>query len=107
MFVMITVASLCAVVLIGGLTGLVCRHRAHWWIASDDAILCLVSPVVILLLTFGGVSIGYRLTHGGFAAVSAEGWIGSAVILGASAAVWMLASRGIRKGGFTAGPGMP
>ena len=103
---MITVASLCGVALIGGLTGLACRHRADWWITSDDAILCLVSPAVILLLTFGGVSLGYRLMHGGLAAVPAAGWIGSAVILAASAALWLLGARWIRRRGFTATPGM-
>jgi len=99
MFVIIMAASLCGVVLIGGLTGLACRHRTDWWFTSDDAILCLVSPVVILLLTFSGVSFGYRLTHGGFAAVPIAGWIGAAAIIAISAGLWPLLARSIRKGG--------
>jgi hypothetical protein len=98
MFLVITVASLCGVVLIGGLMRLACRHRAGWWFTSDDAILCLVSPVIILLLTFGGVSIGYRMTHGGFRAVPVEGWIGAVVILAISAGIWALLARWIRRG---------
>jgi hypothetical protein len=107
MYLMFTVACLCGVVLIGGLARLACRHRAHWWITSDDAILCVVSPVVILLLTGGGVSLGYRLMHGGLAAVPAGGWVGSAVILAASAVLWLLGARWIRGRGFTGAPGMP
>lgn len=107
MFLMIMAASLCGVVLIGGLTKLACRHRPDLWFTSDDAILCLVSPLVVMLLTFSGVSLGYRMTHGGLSAVSVEGWLGSAVILAASAGLWVLAARAIRGDGFTAGQRMP
>ena len=94
MFIMITVASLSAVLLIGGLVRLACRHRGDLWIVSDDAILCVVSPVVILLGTFGAVSIGWRVTHGGFAAVSLGAWIGAAAIVAAAAVIWrVLAAR--------------
>ena len=61
---MISVASICAVVLIACLLALVCRRHKTLWIASDDAILCFVSPVVIMLATFGFISLGWRVTHG-------------------------------------------
>lgn len=98
MFIMITVASLSAVLLIGGLVRLACRHRGDLWIVSDDAILCVVSPVVILLGTFGAVSIGWRITHGGFAAASIGGWIGAAGIAAVSAVVWRVLAARIRAG---------
>jgi hypothetical protein len=98
MFIMITVASLSAVLLIGGLVRLACRHRSDLWIVSDDAILCVVSPVVILLGTFGAVSIGWRITHGGFAAVSLGAWIGAAAIAAVSAVVWRVLAARIRAG---------
>jgi hypothetical protein len=99
MFIIFSVAALCAVVLIGGLVRLVCRHRGDLWIASDDAILCVVSPVVILLGTLGAVSIGWRVTHGGFAAVSLGGWIGAAAIVAVSAIIWRVLAARIRAGG--------
>jgi hypothetical protein len=96
MFLMTSVASICAVVLIAGLVRLACQHGSDSGITSDDAILCFVSPVLILLLTFGGVALGYRLTHGGLAAVSAEGWIGSVVIAALSFVIWAVLARRIR-----------
>ena len=98
MFVMIAVASLSAVLLIGGLVRLACRHRGDLWIVSDDAILCFVSPVVILLGTFGAVSIGWRVTHGGFAAVSLGAWIGAAAIAAVAFGIWRLLAARIRAG---------
>jgi hypothetical protein len=99
MFIMIAVASLSAVLLIGGLVRLACRHRSDLWIVSDDAILCVVSPAVILFGTFGAVSIGWRITHGGFAAVSLGGWIGAAAIVAVSAIIWRVLAARIRAGG--------
>lgn len=96
MFLMSAVASICAVVLIAGLVRLACQHGSDSWIASDDAILCFVSPVLVLLLAFGGVALGYRLTNGGLAAVSAEGWIGAAVIAALSFVIWAVLARRIR-----------
>jgi hypothetical protein len=98
MFIMITVASLSAVLLIGGLVRLACRHRGDLWIVSDDAILCVVSPAVILFGTFGAISIGWRITHGGFAAVSPGAWIGAAAIAAVSAVVWRVLAARIRAG---------
>jgi hypothetical protein len=98
MFIMITVASLSAVLLIGGLVRLACRHRGDLWIVSDDAILCVVSPVVILLGTFGAVSIGWRVTHGGFAAVSLGAWIGAAAIAAVTVVIWRVLAARIRAG---------
>jgi len=98
MFIMFSVASLCAVVLIAGLLRLACRHRKDLWIVSDDAILCLAAPVIILLSTFGASSVGWRITHGGFAAVSAAGWAGSLVIAALGVGVWMLLAPRIRAG---------
>jgi hypothetical protein len=98
MFIMIAVASLSAVLLIGGLVRLACRHRSDLWIVSDDAILCVVSPVVILFGTFGAVSIGWRITHGGFAAVSIGAWIGAAAVAAVSAVVWRVLAARIRAG---------
>jgi hypothetical protein len=99
MFVMITVASLSAVLLIGGLVRLACRHRSDLWIVSDDAILCVVSPAVILFGTFGAVSIGWRITHGGFAAVSLGAWIGAAAIAALTVVTWRVLAARIRAGG--------
>ena len=99
MFTMISVASLCAMLLIGGLVREACRHRSDLWIVSDDAILCVVSPVVILLGTGGAVSLGWRMTHGGFAAVSVAGWAGSAVIAAIAAGIWHLLASRIRESG--------
>ena len=95
---MLSVASVCAVVLIAGLLRLACRHRKDLWIVSDDAILCLVAPVVILLSTFGASSLGWRVTHGGFAAVSVGGWIGSLVIAAVFIGAWLVLAPRIRAG---------
>lgn len=96
MFMMITVASLCAVLLAGCLLGLVCRHQPEKWIASDDVILCLAFPLLIVVATGGGVALGWRITHGGLAEVSAEGWIGSAIIAAIFVAVWFVMAPRIR-----------
>lgn len=98
MYLMISVAALCAVLLIGGLVREACRHRPDLWITSDDVILCLISPVVILLGTFGAVSLGWRMTHGGFAAVSTAGWLGSAAIAAVSAIIWRVLAARLRAG---------
>ena len=98
MFTMISVASLCAMLLIGGLVREACRHRSDLWIVSDDAILCVVSPVVILLGTGGAVSFGWRLTHGGLAAVSLGGWIGAAAIAAVTVVIWRVLAARIRAG---------
>ena len=102
MFLMSAVASICAVVLIAGLVRLACQYGSDSWITSDDAILCFVSPLLILLLAFGGVALGYRLTHGGLAAVPAEGWIGSTVIVAISFVIWAVLARRIRGAGRSA-----
>lgn len=99
MFIMLSVASVCAVVLIAGLLRLACRYRKDLWIVADDAILCVVAPVLILLATFGGTSLGWRIAHGGFAAVSVEGWIGAALIVAAAAGLWRVLARWLRAGG--------
>lgn len=104
MYIMISVAALCAVLLIGGLVHEACRHRPDLWITSDDAILCVVSPAVILLGTFGAVALGYRFTHGGLAAVSVAAWIGSAVIAALSFALWVFVVARVRKGQHAAPP---
>ena len=92
---MTAVFSIGAVVVLALLVRLACRHRPDWWITSDNAILCVVSPALILLLTFGSVAIGYRLAHGGLAAVHVEGWIGAAVIAAIVVGVHRVASRWI------------
>lgn len=99
MFIMLSIASLCAVVLGACLLALVCRHRETMWIASDDAIMCFATPAMILVSTFGFISLGYRLTHGGLAAVSIDAWIGSAVIVAISVAIWLLLAPRIRASG--------
>ncbi|MDH3321105.1 MAG: hypothetical protein OEO84_15655 [Betaproteobacteria bacterium] len=73
MFIMFSVAALCAVLLVASLLGVACRYRKDLWFTSDDVILCFIAPPVILLGTFGALSIGYRLTHGGLAAVPVGG----------------------------------
>jgi hypothetical protein len=98
MYFMISVAALCAVLLIAGLVREACRHRPDLWITSDDAILCVVSPALILLGTFGAVALGHRLTHGGLAAVSVAAWIGSAAIAATSFAIWAFVVARLRKG---------
>lgn len=99
MFIMISVAAICALVLGAGLIGLACRHRKDLWIASDDAILCVVSPAAILLGTLGAVSLGWRVTHGGFAAVPTGGWAGSLAIIAVAAGVWRVLAPRIRESG--------
>jgi len=101
MFVMLTVASICAVALIAGLVALMCRHpgTADLWIVSDDAILCLVAPVLIILIAFGIIALSWRLTHGGFAAITAEAWLGSAAIVAISFGIWVPLARKIRATG--------
>lgn len=99
MYLMISVASLCAVLLIGGLVGVACRHRRDLWITSDDVILCVVSPAIILLGAFGAVSLGWRIAHGGFAAVSVAGWLGSAAIVAVSVIIWRVLAARIRTSG--------
>lgn len=99
MFIMMSVAALCAVLLIGGLVRLACRHRSHLWIVSDDAILCVVSPAVILLGALGAVSLGWRITHGGFANVSVAGWLGSMAIAALTVVIWRVLAARIRAGG--------
>lgn len=96
MFLIAAVACVCAVVLIAGLVKLACRNGSAAWITSDDGILCAVSPALIMLLTFGGVALGYRFTHGGLASVPVEGWIGSAVIIALSFTIWGALARRIR-----------
>lgn len=96
MFLIAAATSLCAVVLIAGLVRLACQHGSKAWIASDDGILCLVSPLLIVLLTFGGVALAYRITHGGLAAVPAEGWVGSAAIIAIAFLMWGVLARRIR-----------
>lgn len=96
MFLIVAVACLCAVVLIAGLVRIACRNGSEAWITSDDGILCAVSPLLIMLLTFGGVALGYRVTHGGLAAVPIEGWIGSAAIIAISFVLWAALARRIR-----------
>jgi hypothetical protein len=102
MYLVISVAALCAVLLIAGLVREACRHRPDLWITSDDAILCVVSPVLILLGTFGAVALGYRITHGGLAAVSVAGWTGSAAIAAASVAIWTFVVARVRRRGRAA-----
>lgn len=96
---MAAVASICAVVLLAGLVRLACLQGVDAWITSDDAILCFVSPVLILLLTFGGVALGYRFTHGGLAAVPVEGWIGSTLIAALAFVIWAVLARRVRGAG--------
>jgi hypothetical protein len=98
MFTMLTVASLCVVVLIAGLLSLACKYRPTMWVASDDAITCFVAPAMIMFGTFGVLSLGWRLTHGGVVEVSAQGWIGSVVIVAISVGIWILLARWIRAG---------
>lgn len=93
MFLVTTVVSLCAVVMIATLVRLACRHRPDLWFTSDAALLCVVSPVLILMLTFGGVALGYRLTHGGLAGVPVAGWIGSAIVVALSIGLWFPIAR--------------
>jgi len=98
MFIMLTVAALCAIVLIASLVALLCRHpkTASHWLVSDDAILCFVAPLMIMIVAFAGISAGWRITHGGFGAITVEAWIGAAVIVAAAVGIWILLSRKIR-----------
>ena len=98
MFVMMTVAALCAIVLIASLVALMCRHpktEAHR-LVSDDAILCFVSPLLVIIVAAAGISAGWRITHGGFGAVAVEAWIGVVVIVAAAVGIWVTLSRKIR-----------
>lgn len=99
MFMTFSVAAVCALFLIAGLLRLACRYRKDLWITSDDAILCLVAPVMILLATFGALSLGWRVTHGGFAAVSGGGWLGAVIVAAIAAGLWLLLAPRIRAGG--------
>ncbi len=96
MFIAAAVALLCAVLLVGGLVRVACRYRSDLWITSDDAILCVVSPVMILLGTAGAAALGYRLTHGGLAAVPVGGWIGSAAIATGSVFLYVFVAARLR-----------
>ena len=98
MFVMLTIGALCAILLIASLVALMCRHpkTASHWIVSDDAILCFVAPVMIIIVAFAGISAGWRITHGGVDAVSVEAWIGAVVIIAAAVGIWVVFSRKIR-----------
>lgn len=98
MFIMFSVGLLCAVFLIAGLFGLACRNRDidSMWIVSDDTMLCLIAPTIILLTALGIISLGQRLTQGGLAEVSIEAWIGTAVIVAASVGIWRLLAPRIR-----------
>jgi hypothetical protein len=99
MYLMLSVAALCAVLLIGGLVRIACQHRSDLWIVSDDAILCVVSPAVILLGAFGAVSMGWRIAHGGLAAVSTGAWIGAALIAAGAAVIWHFVAAHLRESG--------
>lgn len=107
MFVMTAVALLCVVLLIGGLMREACRHRRDLWITTDDAILCVVSPAIILLGTFGATALGYRLTNGGLAAVSTGAWIGSAIIVAISVVIWIRAAAYLRESGRARAASVP
>jgi hypothetical protein len=96
MFLISAVTSICAVVLVAGLIRLACRHGSKSWITSDDGILCAVSPLLILLLTFGGVALAYRVTHGGLAAVPVAGWIGAVAVIAIAFLLWTVIARRIR-----------
>ena len=97
MFLVTTVVSLCSVVMVATLVRLACRYRPDLWFTSDTAILCAVSPALILMLTFGGVALGYRLTHGGLAGVPVAGWIGAGVVLALSIGIWIPTARRLRR----------
>ena len=97
MVLLTAVACLCGVGLIATLVRLACRHRPDLWITSDTAILCAVTPFMIILVTFGGVAVGYRLANGGLGAVPAEGWIASVVLVGATIFVHRVVSRRLRR----------
>jgi hypothetical protein len=104
-FIIATVASICAVLLACNLIALACRHRTDLWFTSEDAILCVVSPAMILLLTLGGVALGYRLTHGGLVAVSTGAWTGVALVLVVFYALWRVLSARLLAGGPRSGAG--
>jgi apolipoprotein N-acyltransferase len=97
MFLMISVAALCGVLLIALLLRVACRYRKDLWFTSDDVILCFVAPSVILLGAFAGLSIGYRLEHGGLGEVSVAGWIGSVVIAAAAYGIFTVLARRLRE----------
>jgi hypothetical protein len=93
----IAVACLCGVALVATLVKLACVHRPDLWITSETAVLCVVSPAMIILLTFGGVAISYRLAHGGLAAVPVEGWIGSVILAAVAFALHRTTARRLRR----------
>jgi len=99
MLLMISVFSLCMVALIATLVKISCAHRPDLWFTSDTAILCLVSPAMILLLTFGGTAIGYRLAHGGLAAIPVLGWAGAAAIIVVAVLAQQFLGKAIRRSG--------
>jgi len=98
MFIMLTVAAICAVVVIAALLAAMCRQpkTATLWFLSDDILLCFVAPAMIALSAFGIISAGWRFTHGGLGAVSIEAWIGSAITLAAAIGLWIVGRRKIR-----------
>lgn len=99
MFIMFTVVALCAVLLIALLLRVACRYRPDLWFTTDDVILCFIAPTVILLWTFGALSVGWRITHGGFGAVSVGGWIGAVVIVALAFGIFTVLARRLREGG--------
>jgi len=99
MLLMISVFSLCMVALIATLVKLSCAHRPDLWFTSDNAILCVISPAMIMLLTFGGTAIGYRLAHGGLAAIPTLGWVGAGVIIVVAVATQQIVGKAIRRTG--------
>lgn len=107
MYIMFTVASLCAVIVGGILLGLLARHHPDEWIIADDTMLCLVSPVMIVLSTFGGISLGWRITNGGFAAIAPEAWIGSVIIIALAIGVYFYLAPRIRRGAQPAPAAQP
>jgi hypothetical protein len=99
MFIMFTVATLCAVVLIALLLRVACRYRPDLWFTTDNVILCFIAPTVILLGAFGALSVGWRITHGGFGAVSIGGWIGATAIAGMAYGIWKVVSQRLVESG--------
>jgi len=98
MFIMFSVAALCAVLLAALLLREACRHRKDLWFTSDNVILCFIAPAVILLGTFGALSVGYRITHGGFGAVSVGGWIGAVLVVAVAVGIWKVLAARLRAG---------
>jgi len=98
MFLMLTIAALCAVVLGSSLISILCRSpkTASHPMLSDDILMCFISPALIVLVAFGIISAGWRFTHGGLSAISIESWVGAIVIVALSVAGWIVLSRKIR-----------